>query len=218
MSAGLDDGPATIRLAPRPAPRGPGRPAGREIVDYAVPDHPHILVVVPDRCSYEVLAALRAAYRAGQADTSTDPRYDDPRWWTSTCSRCDGTEFHTAECGEAESVRCEHRAVAVVAVAEAAVEPGWWHGPACPLFASREPDAAVAIAVLAKLTEAQFHRLVELLGRPPERYKEWCSGPYHFGSSPTYGRVTVEIADAVCAYLEDIAVPHERETTTRWRP
>jgi hypothetical protein len=219
MSAGLDDGAAAIRLAPRPVSRGPGRAADREIVDHADADHPRILVVVPNPCSYQVLAAMRAAYRAGQADVGTDPRHDDPRWWTSTCSRCDGTEFHTADCREAESVRCEHCDVAVVAYkAEAAAEPGWWHSPACPLFASREPDAEVAIAVLAKLAKAQFHRVLELLGRPPERYKEWCSGPYHFGSSPAYGPVTVELADAVCAYLEDIGVPHERETTTRWRP
>jgi hypothetical protein len=214
-----DDRPATIRLAPRPIPRGPGRPAEREILDYTEADHPRLLAVVPNRYSYHVLGALRAAYRAGQADTDADPRYDDPRWWTSTCSRCDGTEFHTADCREAESVQCEHCDVAVVAYkADAATEPGWWHGPACPLFASRDPDAEVAIAVQGKLTRAQFRRIFELLGRPPDRYKEWCSGPYHFASSPQYGPVTLELADAVCAYLEDIAVPHDRETTTRWRP
>jgi hypothetical protein len=185
-------------------------------VDYTAAGHPRVLVVVPDRCSYQVLAALRAERRAS---TGTDPRYDDPRWWTSTCSRCDGTEFHTADCREAESVECEHCGVAVVAYkAEAAAEPGWWHGPACPLFASREPDTEVAIEVQAKLTESQFHRVFELLGRPPDRYKAWSSGPYHFGSSPDYGPLTVELADAVCAYLEDIGVSHQRETATRWRP
>ncbi len=76
----------------------------------------------------------------------------------------------------------------------------------------------MSIAVQGKVTESQFRRVFELLGRPPDRYKAWSSGPYHFGSSATYGPLTVELADAVCAYLEGIAVPYERQTTARRRP
>ena len=86
------------------------------------------------------------------------------------------------------------------------------------LFASRAPECEVSIAVQGKLTEPQFRGVFELLGRPPDRYKEWSAGPYHFGSSATYGPLTVELADAVCSYLEAIAVPYERQTTTRRRP
>jgi hypothetical protein len=86
------------------------------------------------------------------------------------------------------------------------------------LFASRAPESEVSIAVQRKLTEAEFRQVFELLGRPPDRYKEWSSGPYHFGSSATYGPMTGELAAAVCAYLEGIAVPYERQTTTRRRP
>jgi hypothetical protein len=216
---GPDHRTAAIQLAPAPLPREPGRPAERQIIDHADPGNPRVLVTLPNRYAYHVLAALLAAYRAGQAADSTGPRYDDPRWWTSTCSRCDGTEFHTADCGEAGSVQCEHCGVAVVAYkAAAAREPGWWHGPDCPLFATREPDTETDIEIQGKLTKAQFRRVFELLGRPADRYKAWCSGPYHFGSSPAYGPLTVELADAVCAYLQDIGVPYQRETARTWSP
>lgn len=86
------------------------------------------------------------------------------------------------------------------------------------LFASRAPESEVSIAVQGKLTEPQFRAVFELLGRPPDRYKAWSVGPYHFGSSATYGPLTVELADAVCSYLDGIAVPYERQTTTRRRP
>lgn len=210
-----DERATRIRLAPSAIRRGPGRPPLREIADYSDQACPKVLLTVPNDFSHAVLAALRTAVRAGCEVTDDDPRYEDPRWWNAECSRCSGTEWHRAHCRETGSaaVECQHCGVAVVSwKAGAATGPGWWHAPACPLFASRQPDTAETVEVQSKLTASQFRRAGELIGRSLGRYKAWCTGPYVFGD------LTVEQAGVLCAYLEDIPVPYERETTRSWRP
>ena len=241
-------GDAVIRLAPEPTRRGPGRAALRDIVDHSTPGRPAILLTVPDAYAHSALAALRAVFRAARDASEHDPRYGDPRWWNSECSRCCGVEWHRADCRETGSAaaECRHCGVAVVHwKAEAAATPGWWHRPGCDLFATREPGLEVTVEIHGKLTKAQWQRVCNLLDMLPGDRKYKGSAHYVFhrvytiegagfdpGGQPgvrvecdlTGDAVLVswpleaERADALCAYLEDIGRAYSREVTTRWEP
>lgn len=242
------DRDAAIRLAPDPIRGGHGRPPLREIADYSDPDRPQILLAVPNGYCYLALAALRAAFRAGREASDDDPRYEDPRWWSSECSRCGGVEWHRASCRETGStaVECKQCGVGVVSwKADAAAAAGWWHRPGCELFTSREPGVELTVEIHGKLTKAQWQRVCDLLDMLPGDRKYKGSAHYVFhrvytvepaGWSPAGqpgARVECELtgdavlvsrpldverADALCAYLEDIGRAYSRETTTRWQP
>jgi hypothetical protein len=209
----LDDRASKIRLAPDPVRRGRGRPALREITDYGGAQ-PAVLLTVPDQYAYDVMAALRTAWRDG-LENAGDERYDDPRWWSSECSRCCGVEWHRAGCREAEDAeheppQCERCEVTVVSYrAEAATAPGPWHEPGCPLYITRSPDAADVIEVHGHLAESAFRRIGEMLSEHLGRHKAYST---HY----VFGPMNAERADAVCAYLQDLGITHDRETTTRW--
>jgi hypothetical protein len=209
------DGTSQIRLAPGEIRRGPGRASLREIVDYGATP-PAVLLAVPRQGAYEILAALRAAWRDGHRAAGGD-RHDDPRWWSSECSRCCGVEWHRADCREAEDAEyepacCRHCQVMVVSYqAAAAARPGPWHEPGCPLAASRDTDTRVVIEVRGSLSRTEFRRVGQLLDHELGRHKSWSA---HY----VFGPVTTERADAVCAYLQDLGIAHDRETTTSWAP
>jgi hypothetical protein len=64
------------------------------------------------------------------------------------------------------------------------------------------------IEVHGHLTGPAFRQAGELLGEDLGRYKAWCT---HY----VFGPMTAGRAAAVCAYLQDLGVTHDRETTTR---
>ena len=65
------------------------------------------------------------------------------------------------------------------------------------------------IEVQDALTEPQFREIGRRLGQPLGRFKGWAE-------SFTFEAGNSAIADDVCAYLREIPVNHERETTSRW--
>jgi hypothetical protein len=75
----------------------------------------------------------------------------------------------------------------------------------------RYSEPGEVVKVLGALTGRQFRRIGALLDTNLGRHKEWAS-LYIFEPRST------ETADAICAFLREQNIPHDRETTRRWTP
>jgi len=61
------------------------------------------------------------------------------------------------------------------------------------------------------LAEAQFRRLEELIGRQPERFKDWAPS-FHF----TLPLTTGPNSSSALAYAREEALPHQVEIVSYW--